>query len=393
MNEPFTPANYLRLLSRHWLLIVIPLALALIVAIIFGLITPVQYSATTSLLAPNPQLVWRWDNRVSDVVNLRFDWRAEVIPLIATEEVAQRALDQVQSELSEPMDATTLIDSTDVRLGAGSLFYISVNASQPEDAALLANALAQALPEVVSDLYAGNIDLYTEAQAEALFSYDQIEDELEVFRGDTGMGLGFSGDVAVGGGNDVYGAQSAIKQELMLKNSSRATLQTDLDRLDMVLLAAEVDPTQIKIALLDIPSLRYYDLDLDQIQTLAATDSTVLIATLQAVRADMAENLDILIADVTALQEKHAQYSRTLDNLHRSRGIWAETVNTLERKQIELQMKRIIEGARVQVIDEAQTPQQPSQPNWPLNLGLAFAAGLLGGLLLAVLATYFGAPD
>jgi uncharacterized protein involved in exopolysaccharide biosynthesis len=42
MNEPFTPANYLRLLSRHWLLIVIPLALALIVAIIFGLITPVQ---------------------------------------------------------------------------------------------------------------------------------------------------------------------------------------------------------------------------------------------------------------------------------------------------------------------------------------------------------------
>ena len=393
MNEPFTPANYFRLLSRHWLLIVIPLALALIVTIIFSLITPVQYTATTTLLAPNPQLVWRWDNKVSDVVNLRFDWRAEVIPLITTEEVAQRALDQVQSELAEPMDATTLAASTHVRLDDGSLFHISVKASQPEDAALLANALACALPEAVADFYAGNIDLYQEALAEARFSYDQIEEELEVFRGETGMGLGFSGDVAAGGDDEVYGAQSAIKQELMLKISSRAALQTDLDRIDMVLQAAEVDPTQVKIAMLDIPSLRYYDLNLDQIQTLAATDSAVLIAALQAVRADMAENLDILIADVTALQEEHAQYSRTLDNLRRSRGIWTETVSALERKQIELEMKRIIEGARVQVIDEAQTPQQPSQPNWPLNLGLAFAAGLLGGLLLAVLATYFGAPN
>ena len=167
MNEPFTPATYLRLLRRHWLLIVIPLALALIIAVVLSLITPVKYTSTTTLLAPNPQLVWRWDNRVSDVVNLRFDWRAEVIPLIATEAVAQRALDQVQSELSEPMDAATLVASTNVRLGDGSLFYISVKANQPEDAALLTNTMAQALPEVVADLYAGNID-FVEANAEQL---------------------------------------------------------------------------------------------------------------------------------------------------------------------------------------------------------------------------------
>ena len=393
MNESFTPANYLRLLSRHWLLIVIPLILALIVAIIFGLITPVQYAATTTLLAPNPQLVWRWDNKVSDVVNLRFDWRAEVIPLITTEEVAQRSLDQVQSELSEPMDAATLVASTHVRLDDGSLFHISVKASHPEDAALLANALASALPETVADLYAGNIDLYNEALVEAKSSYDEAEEQLQQFRGETGMAIGFKGDIAVGGDDEVYGAQSALKQELMLKNSSRAVLQTDLDRIDMVLQAAEADPTHVKIALLDIPSLSRYGLDFDKIQTLAATDAAVLVTTLQAVRADMAENLAILTDDMVAQQKVHAQYERDIGNLFRLRGLWTETVNALERKQIELEMKRIIEGARVQVIDEAQTPQKPSQPNWLLNLGLAFAAGLLGGLLLAVLATYFGAPD
>jgi len=393
MNEPFTPATYLRLLRRHWLLIVIPLVLALIIAVILSLITPVKYTSTTTLLAPNPQLVWRWDNRVSDVVNLRFDWRAEVIPLIATEAVAQRALDQVQSELSDPMDAATLVASTNVRLGDGSLFYISVKADQPEDAALLTNAMARALPEVVADFYAGNIDLYHEALVEARASYEQISEEFEVFRGETGMALGFSGDVAASADNEVYGAQSAIKQELMLKNSSRAALQTDLDRLDLVLQAAEADPTQVKTALLDIPSLDYYDLSLDNIQTLAATDSTVLIAALQTARMDMAANLDGLIDDVVALQMEHAGYSRLLDNLLRTRGIWIETVNALERKQIELELKRIIEGSRVQIIDQAQIPEQPSQPNWPLNLGLAFAAGLLGGLLLAIVATYFGASD
>jgi len=393
MNEPFTPTNYLRLLSKHWLLIVIPAAVALIVAIIFSVLTPVQYTATTTLIAPNPQLVWRWDNKISDVVNLRFDWRAEVMPLITTEEVAQRALDQVQNELSEPVDAATLITSTDVRLGSGSLFYISVKANQPEDATLLANALALSLPETVADLYAGDIDLYHEAMLTAEASYDEVEEQLQQFRGTTGMALGFGGAVATSGDDNVYGAQSEIKQELMLKNSLRAALQTDLDQLDMVLQDAEADPAQIKIALLDIPTLGRYGLDFDQIQTLAATDTAVLIAALQTARADMAENLNMLIDDALALQKKHAQYSRDLDNLHRSRGIWTESVNALERKQIELEMKRIIEGERVQIIDEAQTPQQPSQPNWLLNLGLAFAAGLLGGLLLAVLATYFGASE
>ncbi len=393
MNEPFTPSRYLQLLGKHWLLIVIPLALALVVAIVFGLITPVQYTATTTLIAPNPQLVWKWDNRLSDIVDLRFDWRAEVLPLITTKQVAQRALDQVQGELSEPMDAAALVASTNARVGSGSLFYISVDASQPEDAALLADALAAALPEAVADLYAGNIDLYAEALAEAYVTYDQLDADYETFRGETGIAYGYSGDVTAGGDGKVYGAQSAIKQELMLKNSNRSALKTDLDRLDLALEGTEADPTQVNIALLDIASLSYYDLNFDQIKTLAATDTTVLITALQAARADMAANLDALIDDAMALQEEHAAQLRLMDNLLRSRGIWMQTVSTLDEKQIELEMKRIIEGARVQIIDSAQTPESPSQPNWPLNLGLALAAGLLGGLLLAVLATYFGAPD
>jgi len=326
-------------------------------------------------------------------VDLRFDWRAEVIPLIATEEVAQRALVQVKSELSEPMDAATLVDSTNVRLGDGSLFYISVKANQPEDAALLTNAVALALPETVADFYAGNINLYEEAFAEAKFSYDEIDEELQDFRGETGMGFAFSGDLAASGDNDIVGAQSEIKQKMTLKISSLAALQTDLDRLDWVLETAEADPSQVKSALLDIASLSDYDLDFDKVQALAETDPAALIATLQAARSDMAAYRDSLSDDVKALQGEHAEYSRTKDNIYRSRGIWAETVNALERKQIELEMKRIVEGERVQIIDPAKASEQPSQHNWLLNLGLAFAAGLLGGLLLAVAATYLSTSD
>ncbi|MDW8270417.1 MAG: hypothetical protein RMN24_14755, partial [Anaerolineae bacterium] len=51
--------------------------------------------------------------------------------------------------------------------------------------------------------------------------------------------------------------------------------------------------------------------------------------------------------------------------------------------------KRIIEGDRVKLVDAATLPQRPARPNWPLYLGLAGMAGLLFGLLLAVIAVYW----
>ena len=62
----------------------------------------------------------------------------------------------------------------------------------------------------------------------------------------------------------------------------------------------------------------------------------------------------------------------------------------MENKQVEMEVKRIVEGQRVHQVDEAQVPARPSQPNWLRNLTLALIAGLLGGLFLAVIAIYLG---
>ena len=128
MDQPFRLSLYFKRLARHWKLIVIPALIAVLAAILFSFITPVRYTATTTLIAPKPQQVWRWSNKVYDIVNLRFDWREEVMPLVKTEKVAEQALSTVGGQLSRAYTPQELIDATSVKPGAGTLFSISVKA-------------------------------------------------------------------------------------------------------------------------------------------------------------------------------------------------------------------------------------------------------------------------
>ncbi|MCP4165603.1 MAG: hypothetical protein GY759_06885 [Chloroflexi bacterium] len=388
MDQPFRPTHYLHHLRRHWLLIIIPAVVAVILALIIGFLTPVRYTATATLSAPNPQLIWRWDNRVTDYVDWRFNWRTEVLPLINTQEVAQRALDKVEGQLEEPMTAEQLLGATSSRLGQGSLFTISVSASNPQDAALLTQAVAASLPETVADLYAGNIDLYTEALEQVQSEFDIADETVKVFRGDTGIGLGFGGDLASLGEDELFGAHSAIKQELTLANSDRAATQNLVDRLDVVIQAIEDGDPEYHLALLDVAHLSRYGLQYEGLRLLAEQDTDSLQTTIRSLRGEANGVLEQLNMVALDLQHKHAAYSRQWENILQERGIWLESVTSLERKQVELQMKRIIEGERVQVIDEPTVPETPSQPNWLLYLGIALLGGLLGGFLLAIVVIY-----
>ncbi len=388
MDQPFRPIHYLHHLRRHWLLIIIPAVVAVIVVLIIGFLTPVRYTVTVTLSAPNPQLIWRWDNKVTDYVDWRFNWRTEVMPLINTEEVAQRALDKVEGQLEEPMTAEQLLGATSSRLGQGSLFTISVSASNPQDAALLAQAVAASLPETVADLYAGNIDLYAEALEQAQSEFDIADEAVKEFRGDIGIGLGFGGDLASLGEDALFGAHSAIKQELTLTNSDRAATQNLVDRLDIVIQAIEDGVPEYHLALLDVAHLSRYGLQYEDLRLLAEQDADSLQTTIHSLRDEANGVLEQLNIVALNLQHKHAAYSRQWENILQERGIWQESVTSLERKQIELQMKRIIEGERVQVIDEPTVPEAPSQPNWLLYLGIALLGGLLGGFLLAIVVIY-----
>ncbi len=388
MDQPFRPIHYLHHLRRHWLLIIIPAVVAVIVALIIGFLMPVRYTATATLSAPNPQLIWRWDNKVTDYVDWRFNWRTEVMPLINTEEVAQRVLDKVEGQLEEPMTAEQLLGATSSRLGQGSLFTISVSASNPQDAALLAQAVVASLPETVADLYAGNIDLYAEALEQAQSEFDIADKAVKEFRGDIGIGLGFGGDLASLGEDALFGAHSAIKQELTLTNSDRAATQNLVDRLDVVIQAIEDGVPEYHLALLDVAHLSRYGLQYEDLRLLAEQDTDSLQTTIRSLRGEAKGVLEQLNMVALDLQHKHAAYSRQWENILQERGIWRESVTSLERKQIELQMKRIIEGERVQVIDEPTVPETPSQPNWLLYLGIALLGGLLGGFLLAIVVIY-----
>ncbi|MCX7852214.1 MAG: hypothetical protein N2383_05470 [Caldilineales bacterium] len=254
---------------------------------------------------------------------------------------------------------------------------------------VLTNAVAAAVPEAMADYYGGNFEANQEALDAAMAEFRRWDDRLREFRGRTGIGLGLSGDLASGRGDALFGAHSVIKQELVIKNSDRAALQNAVDRIDRVLQLLTTEGEGASIALADVPELARYGVSYDELRQLAATDPAALRARLQTVRAQMSADLELLAADAVARQAMEAQLNQEWEEILRQRGNWLESVTALEGRAIELQMKRIIEGDRVKLVDAAALPQRPARPNWPLYLGLAGTAGLLLGLLLAVIAVYW----
>ena len=182
MDHPFKISTYLRQLAKRRKLILIPPLAALLVALALSALMPVRYTARTTLIAPKPQLVWEWDERVHDVVNLRFDWRAEVMPLVETQKVADAALEQVVGQLSQDYTPQEIMAATSVKAGTGSLFTISVKLANAKDAALIANALAQALPAAIADIYTGDQSSFAEAQTYAQNNYEALDEDWRAWR-------------------------------------------------------------------------------------------------------------------------------------------------------------------------------------------------------------------
>ncbi len=387
MDQPFRFTLYLKRLTAHWRLILIPPIIALAVAILFSWVMPVRYTASAVMVAPKQQLVWRWDNKVYDVVDIRFDWRSEVMPLVKTPKVAELALAEVGDQLSHPYTTQDVLAATSVKAGAGSTFTIRVKASHPNDAALLANALARALPQAISDVYAGNMEAFEDAKSEVTLSFNEWDEKWRNFRAQYGIGLGFTGDLTGVGEDQLFGNQSVIKQTLTIKSSEAAELSTFLDKINIVLDGLKKGAAESHIALLDSPQLTRYGLDF---ATLQQASPGTLQTTLQALQTRVQSDLEALNADVLQLQEEVASILQQRESIQRTRGVWYESMIALENKTIELQVKRIVEGQRVHQVGVAQPPSRPSQPNWPLNLALALVAGFLGGLFLAVIAVYLG---
>jgi len=383
MDQPFRFSLYFKRLARRWKLILFPTVVALIIAILFSWLTPVTYTATSIMVAPKPQLVWRWDNKVYDVVDIRFDWRSEVMPLVKTPKTAELALAQVGDQLSHPYTPDEVLDATSVKAGAGSTFLISVKASDPKDAALLANAMARALPDVVADIYAGSVDAFAQAKDEVAQRFNEWDERWRAFRAKYGIGLGFTGDLAGVGEDRLFGNQAAIKQELTIKSSEVAALKVFLDQIALALSALQQGNSS-STALLDPAMLARYGIDKD----LQSLSPEALQATLEALQSQVQTDLNAANADLLALQDQVATILMERENVQRTRNVWYDSMKALENKMVELEVKRLVEGQRVHQVGEAQPPARPSQPNWPLNLSLAVVAGLLGGFFLAVLAVY-----
>lgn len=389
MDQPFRLTRYFRLLIARWPLIALPIAVAVIAAAVLGILTPVRYTATATLITPASQITWRWENKIYEVVDPRLDWRDEVMALFSTKKLFERALGRVEDQLQTPVTVEALQAAATASRGAGSLLLVRVKAASPGDAILLADAVAQAVPETVADLYGGDVTANQKALGAAKAEYKKWDDQLLQFRGRTGIGIAGGGDLASSRGDELYGSQSTIKHELTIKNSDRAAPQNAIDRIDIVLAQLKETPSTASTALLDLPELDTYGANYADLTQLAGSSQAALKSKLEDLRQQMSIDLDALAENTVARQFVESANTQEWENILRVRGVWLESVTALERRGVELQMKKMVEGDRVRVLDAATAPTSPSQPNWFFNIGLAVAAGLLLGLLLAVISIYW----
>ena len=304
MDKPFTLSTYARLLWRRWPLIIAPILVALAVVVAFNLLTPRRYTSTVTLGAPSPVQAYRWEGRLYDLVDTRYDWRTEFLPLLTTRKLARLALTKVAGKLNQPIDAETLSESTKARTDEGTLFTVSVSAANPEDAVLLANAVAAALPDALADLYAGDIPIYQKALDSALTEQQVWDEKLAELRGATGLGFGFGSDLESRGDNELFGAHNDFLQEMVLNNSHRAALRTAIDRIDLVVKASESPTGTLSISLLNMPELKTYGLDYETLQRQAAENPSGLLVDLRNVRQRIAADLAQLDAHTIERQQK-----------------------------------------------------------------------------------------
>lgn len=111
---------------------------------------------------------------------------------------------------------------------------------------------------------------------------------------------------------------------------------------------------------------------------------------------DRQQNLDEQLTQINqALDQAQQQYDQLLASTAADSSDFGAALRSIQQKrdlftalavqEQELKTRTVIQSVHLAILDPATPPISPVRPNWPLNLGLSLATGLVAGLGLAFL--------
>lgn len=393
MTEEFSAGFLWGMLRRRWPIILAAGLVTAALALGWDLYQQKMHRATVLLVADPAKYQWRLDYALQTTPeDLRLDRRSEFLTFVNLRGPGTALAKDVIATLGERLPASLrkperLWRTIEASGDKGRTLRLSATAPSPALARELAMAWAETWIAEVEDRFGQTGDL-----AKFQAAQDKINRELAEARRDvqdvqarTGLNLELSGELVSSEEGRVEAALTRVQQLILFKNSAIAEYQVALDRVREVarrteeVIASGTPPESLPLELLNLPLIAEREqLTPDRIAALAG-DTEKLVALLRSEEASLARTLTALTAEADVLQAQLAAQIQERNVVMRRYGAVDDTEHILRRKVTELLLQDEIAGPTMEVLSE---PDRVT-PVWVIDLLLAGAAGVLGGIILA----------
>ena len=386
MSDEIDLRLYARALRRRWWIVVIFVAAALVAAFVASAIQPKHYEAVATLTATAPRLQWRFDAGIQPVVDTRRDYQREALAIAKSNDIAQQAakLLNPSAQLSG-ITPEAVLSAVSVRTGDANTLLVTAIAGNPQKAAELANAYAQAFVEIGQKLSGVSADLanYRSELQIASENLDQTEKDLADVRTETGFLLVSSSDP-----NSIE-IQNLPLRQLDLKSQTLAEYRNDLEGLRFLASQLETaqpgaDLTQLPWELLGGPVLSERGVVSPDLALKSLEDPQKLLIALRSEEAALAAAADQLTKESEDLKRQVADdwrvYSTALRTYNQTRDVYS----LLSRKVSEAQIQERIDPAQLTLVSTAAVPSKPTQTRQVAQYAVAGMIGLILGVIVAL---------
>jgi len=385
--------EYVRTVIRHWRMVVGLAVVAALAALGVSFLQPRVYEARAMVAITKPQYVMNFDPRIGSSADLAPP--AKALIGLATSDDVLAALASSSAAASLPTGAQSA-DALRKMLTAEatadpSLVALKVRAEDPEKAAALANAWAEALVTRARDVYGqgqGDVTYFEARLAEADQSLAKAEADLAAFQARSELSVLKARLSALQDDQKAYLAEQQAIARLMVDveglrktvggypPDSRVTLGDDLTALGLEIKtfnAHASTPVQLQITGSDtLSSKRAGDL-----QKSLASLSENLSAKSSATQARLGE----ITPQILKLQGQVQQLENESGRLTLARDLAKETYQTIARKAEEARIAAQASRGQVAIASQASPPSEPASSRRLLTVAVASVLGLLVGII------------
>lgn len=386
MSDEIDLRLYAMALRRRWWIVAIFVAAALVVAFVASAIQPKHYEAVATLTATAPRLQWRFDVGIQPVVDTRRDYQREALAISKSNDIAKQAamLLNTSAQLSGT-SPEAVSAAVSVRTGDSNTLLVTAIAANPQAAAELANAYAQAFVETGQKLSGVSADLanYRSELQIASETLDQTEKALADVRSATGF-LFVSGTDP----NSIE-IQNLPMRQLDLKSQSLAEYRNDLEGIRYLASQIETsrpgaDLTQLPWELLGGPVLSERGVLSPTLALKSLDDPQALLAVLRSEEAALTATTDQLTKESEDLKRQVADDWRVYSIAFRANNQAREVYSVLSRKVSEAQIQERIDPAQLTLVSAAVEPRKPTQTRQVAQYAVAGMIGLILGVIVAL---------